>query len=289
MSERLFVLGAGRAGRGIARALGAAGVAVVGLHGRRDGALDELPISSGPLPSSVGDATAVLVTVRDAQLDEALRGLVDAPLAPGAVVLHASGSADPPALAGLRARGHPAGTFHPLVPLADERRARELLRGAWIGIDGDPGAIAAAAGLAARLGARALMIPAGEKGRYHAAAVFASNFPSVLVAVAVRLLRDAGVGGEPALGVARSLFAAAARNLGEDDPARALTGPVARGDAETVGRHLRALRRSPDAVAAYRALSRLAAAMLREAGAAPEELPAVEALIVERHGERPGG
>ncbi|HVE80075.1 MAG TPA: DUF2520 domain-containing protein [Gemmatimonadaceae bacterium] len=283
MTERLFVVGAGRAGRGIARALGAAGVTVLGLHSRRDGMLDRWRISSGAWPPALAEATTILVTVRDGQLEDALTALTAAPLARAAVVLHASGSADPAALPALRAAGHPAGTFHPLVPLADEHRAAERLRGAWIGIDGDAPARAAAVTLAERLGAHALTIPAGAKARYHAAAVFASNFPTVLAALAARLLRDAGVDRDAALAVARSLVAASARNLGDGEPAQALTGPVARGDVVTVARHLAALAADPDALAAYRALSRVAATTLRDAHLPPDGLAAVEAVL------RPGG
>ena len=206
----------------------------------------------------------MIVAVRDAQLDAALRELHDAPLGPGAVVLHASGSADPPALAMLRQGGHPAGTFHPLVPLADPARAAALLAGAWIGIDGDPAARAVARDLAARLGAQVVEIPAGAKPRYHAAAVFASNFPVVLAAIAQRLLTDSGISRDAARGATTSLMLGAAENLRHASPGDALTGPVVRGDRETVGAHLDALRDEPDVRALYEALTQAVEKILEE-------------------------
>ncbi|HEY0969883.1 MAG TPA: DUF2520 domain-containing protein, partial [Gemmatimonadales bacterium] len=196
-SRRVFVLGAGRAGRSLAAALAAAGRPVVGLHGRR-------PPESGPRAATAGetaeswgelrgtrisDADVVLVTVRDSELEAALGQLTAAPLEPRAVVLHASGATDPGGLGALREAGHPAGTFHPLVPLSDPARGAELLRNAWIGVDGDGEATSAARELAAAVGARVLEIPAGARPAYHAAAVFASNFPVVLAAAATSLLR----------------------------------------------------------------------------------------------------
>ena len=70
MSARVFVLGAGRAGRSLARALLAAGLTVVGLHGRRPEEGDP-PVGAGPVAALARPATAVLVTVRDEQLEAA--------------------------------------------------------------------------------------------------------------------------------------------------------------------------------------------------------------------------
>jgi prephenate dehydrogenase len=118
VTDAVFVLGAGRAGRGLSRALRASGIDVIGLHGRRV-ELEPDVVTAGPLPGTLAGASVVIVAVRDGQLDEALGELAGAPLAAGAVVLHASGSAEPRGLTALRASGHPCGTFHPLVPLAD--------------------------------------------------------------------------------------------------------------------------------------------------------------------------
>jgi predicted short-subunit dehydrogenase-like oxidoreductase (DUF2520 family) len=254
VTGRVFVLGAGRAGRGLARALRLSGVPVVGLHGRR--ADDAEGVTAGALPPSAARASVVVVTVRDGQLDEALRSLADARLAPGTVVLHASGSAEPPALDELRARGLPGGTFHPLVPLSDPARAAEALRGASVGVDGDAPAQAAARHLAARLGMRVILIPPGCKPAYHAAAVFASNFPVVLAMLAERLLDLAHVPPGDARPAVERLMRAAVDNLSARAPEEALTGPIVRGDVETVRRHLTVLAAEPAAGDAYRALSR---------------------------------
>ncbi len=236
-TARVFVIGAGRAGRALAHAMRVARIDVVGLHGRRPAE----GTTWGEWPRSLGSATIVLVTVRDAELDGVLRDLLEAPLAAGAVVLHASGTTEPPALDALRAKGHPGGTFHPLLPLTDPTRATEQLKRAWIGIDGDEHARGAARDLATAIGARVLDIPDGAKARYHAAAVIASNFPIVLLAMATRVLTEAGVSEEAARGALGTLLTAAAENARAAEPSAALTGPVARGDVETVRAHLAAL------------------------------------------------
>jgi predicted short-subunit dehydrogenase-like oxidoreductase (DUF2520 family) len=194
-------------------------------------------------------------------------------------VLQASGSADPAGFAPLRADGVACGTFHPLVPLARPELAPRLLRGAWVGIDGDVDAQRAASALADRVGARALHIPAGEKGRYHAAAVFASNFPTVLAAVAERLLASAGVPAAEAGPAVRHLLSSAAANLAGGDTALALTGPVVRGDVDTVRRHVEALAATPEVLALYRALSAVALELARAAGADPAALAAIDEVL----------
>jgi predicted short-subunit dehydrogenase-like oxidoreductase (DUF2520 family) len=248
------------------------------VHGRHEAnGPDE--VSVGALPASLAAAAVVLVTVRDAQLDEALRELLSAEMAPGAVVVHASGSAEPGALEELRAAGHPAGTFHPLVPFADPALATGALAGAYIGIDGDAEARAASRALADRLGASTLDIPPGEKARYHAAAVIVSNFPAVLLTIGERVLGEAGVSRDDAAGAARSLLRLAAGNMAIGDAARVLTGPVVRGDAATVRGHVAALASDAEALAVYRALSLAAVELARESGTDPAGLDAVHAAL----------
>lgn len=278
---RVFVLGAGRAGRSLARAFVVAGIDVVGLHGRHAEPTASPPISAGSLPPALGTATVVLVTVRDAQLGDALRQLADASLAPRAVVLHASGATDPAEASVLRSRGYPVGTMHPLVPLANPDRAPAVLRDAWIGVDGDPEAIAAGRTLAAGIGAHALTIPPGEKPRYHAAAVFAANFPVVVAALAERLLVEAGVLESEARAATLGLMSAAVSNLETGRPHDVLTGPIARGDVASVLGHLSALANDAPALAAYVTLSRAALTLARERGTSAERLAEISAALDE--------
>ena len=278
MTGAVFILGAGRAGRGLSRALGALGIDVAGLHGRR---IEQTPdaITAGPLPPAVGTADVILVAVRDGQLENAFGILAAAPLRPAAVILHASGSAEPAGLPRLRAQGHACGTFHPLVPLADPARAAALLRGAWIGIDGDPAAVATAVELAQRLGAHALRIPRGEKATYHAAAVFASNFATVLASVAAELLTGIGVDGAEAWGAIGALMRGAITNLEGTTAAAALTGPIVRGDVATINAHLAALRSEPAARRLYVALSTAAVELARRAGTDAATLGKISAVL----------
>lgn len=276
---RVFVLGAGRAGRGLAFAFQHAGVEIAGLHGRQAAPEWAVPVTGGSLPDAIRDVDVVLIAVRDAQLDGAIREALDASLASNTVILQASGGTEPAAYRIARAQGVPCGTFHPLLPLADPHLAAERLRGAYIGIDGDARARQAAGWLATAIGAKTLSIPEGQRALYHAGAVLASNFVGVLLELAGETMRVAGVSPDDARGATRGLLLAAADNLREADPVRALTGPVARGDVHTVRAHLASLAAHPEIDSVYRALTRRAVALARTGDTSAEALDEIERML----------
>lgn len=280
MSERVFIIGPGHVGRGLFRAFRASGVEVVGLHGKRPSAV---ATSSGEIPKDAAQANVVLICVRDTQLDDALGEVAaaarDGRVARGTVVLHTSAIAEPARLADLSSAGFPGGTFHPLVPFSDPDVSAQLLRKAWIGIDGENAAKNASRRLAGHLGARTLEIPPGKKPAYHAAAVISSNFPVVLASIAGHLLHDIGIPDASAYQAVDSLMSGAVSNMKQTLPDHALTGPVVRGDPETIGKHLRALEGLEPAREIYRVLSSAAVEIARTRGTDPRKLAAVGALL----------
>lgn len=297
MSERVFIIGAGNVGRGLARAFRASGVEVVALHGRKP---SDFATSSGEIPDSIRDSNVVIVAVREPQIAGVVSNLAGVAepglrawpaatsrsesgplLARGTVVLHTSGIAEARTLDILRKEGFSCGTFHPLAPFSLPDRSPDLMRGGWIGIDGDDGARATGRRLAAHLGARTLDIPAGGKTAYHAAAVMASNFPVALAAAASDLMHEAGITERIAQRAVESLMRAAIENLAEHTPSEALTGPVVRGDAETVRKHLEALHGRPDLLAIYRDLSGVALRLARARGIDAKALAEIERLLTD--------
>jgi predicted short-subunit dehydrogenase-like oxidoreductase (DUF2520 family) len=279
VSERLFIIGPGHVGRGLSRAFRVSNVEVVGLHGKRPSGV---ATSSGALPVEMAGANVVIVCVRDPQIDETMEELVAAAksglVQRGTVVLHTSAIAEPDGLRALSEAGFPGGTFHPLVPFSDPEVAAELLRKGWVGIDGENAAKSTSRRLAGHLGARTLDIPVGKKPAYHAAAVISSNFPVVLASVAGHLLHDIGVPDSSAYQAVESLMSGALANMKHALPDDALTGPVVRGDAETVGKHLRALKGHAAASEVYRALSHAAVEIAQRRGTDPKKLAAVSAV-----------
>ena len=280
MSERVFIIGPGHVGRGLFRAFRASGVEVVGLHGKRPSGV---ATSTGALPKELASANVIVVCVRDPQLDETIDEVIaasrDARVARGTVILHTSAIAEPAGLQSLNEAGFPGGTFHPLVPFSDPEVAAELLRKGWVGIDGENAARSTSRRLAGHIGARTLDIPAGQKAAYHAAAVISSNFPVVLASVAGHLLHDIGVPDSSAYQAVESLMSGALANMKQALPDDALTGPIVRGDVETVGKHVRALQGHGAALDVYRALSAAAVEIARRRGADQKKLAALAGMV----------
>lgn len=164
---------------------------------------------------------------------------------PGVVVAHLAGSLGLDVLGPHR---RPA-ALHPLVSLpSPEVGAARLAAGAWFAVAGDPLAQKAVEDL----GGRWFTVADADRATYHAAAAVASNHLVALFGQVARLAEGIGVPPEAYLDLARATF----DNIASLGPAAALTGPVARGDWDTVARHLAAI--PADERPAYRALAAVA-------------------------------
>lgn len=244
---RIAILGPGRLGRTLALLLPGAGHAVR-LLSRHD------PISAA------GDADVALLTVPDHAIAR-----VAAALPRGPIVLHCSGAADVDVLRPHR----PAGSLHPLMTFPGPEVAVPALDGVPAALAGDPEAIEAGRRLALDLGMAPLEI-SGDRRLYHAAAVMAGNFATVLLADAARTLTAAGVPSDRAASALLPLALASLRNAAPD-PVAALTGPAARGDHATVQGHRDALDAHGlfEVRGAYDALTARALALSRREHALP--------------------
>jgi predicted short-subunit dehydrogenase-like oxidoreductase (DUF2520 family) len=262
--QPIAIIGAGRMGQGLARALREAGVSTTLLGRERR-------------PEDTRQAALVLIATPDEAIASVAAELArDAAVGEPQVVLHLSGLLDRRALQPLAASGAALGSFHPLQSVADPATAAERLRGSFAALEGDSGALDAGERLATTLGMRAVRIAPGAKAAYHAGAVIASNYAVVLAEVAARLARQAGVPADAAAELYLPLMQGTVANL-PLGPAAALTGPVRRGDAATVRAHLAALG-SEDRVL-YRVLGLAALRLAREAGLDEGQAAAVERAL----------
>jgi len=177
--------------------------------------------------------------------------------------VHLSGALGLAALEPLR--GCALGSFHPLQSFPVPRDP-SAFKGITIGVDATTPALERRLrSLARAIGGRPKHVGDEERVLYHAAAVYASNYVDVVVAEAVRLLRQIGWGEAEATAALMPLVEGGVQNIRDRGPIRALTGPIRRGDAETVRRHLEALDR-PDL---YRMLALVALEIAQEAGLDP--------------------
>ncbi len=263
---RVFVLGAGKVGTALARAL------------RRAGARATLHPARRALPRTI-DADVVVLTVRDRDLDPLARRLVGV-VSPRSVVVHVAGGLDATPLEPLRGECAGVAQMHPMISFASRRFAPGLARGN-VHVQGDAVAVRRARRLARLLGMTPRTVRGLDTIAYHAAAGLVANGAAALAAVGAQLLVVAGVQRSIGTKMLGPLLRSVADNVERLGFPEALTGPVRRGDAAGVDKHLATLRaKLPDAVALYVAAAFAQLPLARAIGdASPQSLDAVRDVL----------
>lgn len=267
---RVGVVGPGRAGTALARALARAGhvitaTAAVSEQSRRR-AREHFPDAEITDPATVcARADLVLLTVPDDELPALVAGLAGtgAPLS-GRLVAHASGARGIKALEPATRAGALPLALHPVMTFTGRDDDVDRMKGVSFGVTAPDQLRPAAEALVIEMGGEPVFIPEENRALYHAALAFAANHLVTIVAEAADLLKQAGAG-HPNRMLAPLLSAALDNALRFGDSG--LTGPVARGDDGTVAAHVRAIDKAdPRAKAAYLALARLTADRAMAAG-----------------------
>jgi predicted short-subunit dehydrogenase-like oxidoreductase (DUF2520 family) len=261
-----FVVGAGPVATALAGALRLGGVPVLGLWARKAhaaraaGAAAGVAAFSSAPPDVLLESEIVILAVRDHVIGEVAEMLVGTGLVNKKhVLLHCAGAAAArDVLGAVSDRVAGIGTMHPLSAIADGKTAMRTLKGTVFGIEGDDVGRAGASKLVHALAGITLALDGSQMAAYHAAAALASNYVVALIDVAANVLASAGVAPDKAAIALVPLAEGALRNVAAHGTTAGLTGPIRRGDAETVSRHLDALRARPELAEIYRALARRA-------------------------------
>ena len=200
-------------------------------------------------------AEVVWFCVPDSAIAGAAASLTGAANWKGKVALHSSGALSSDELAVLRRRGAAVASVHPMMTFVRGSRPPSLV-GVPFAIEGTPQAVRAARAIVLQLRGRAFTIRKRQKEAYHAWGMFASPLLTALLAASERVAGAAGVSRKAArertLPILRQTLANYAR-LGAPG---SLSGPIARGDVATVGRHLQVLLEVPEVREVYVALAR---------------------------------
>ncbi|MBN1342124.1 MAG: DUF2520 domain-containing protein [Phycisphaerae bacterium] len=211
----------------------------------------------------------VLITTSDDAIASVCESLAEAgAFQQGAIVAHCCGGLSSDVLAPARERceAHVA-SIHPMQTFPTAASAMSNFAGTWCFCEGDPAAVEALRRLFTAIGGRVEEISTGNKTLYHAAAVMACNYLVVLLEAAGELAKQSGIDRTVAMAAMRPLVNATIENVNRFGPAEALTGPIARGDIETVRRHLTAVAEVSNELAAlYRLMGRRAVAIAEVKG-----------------------
>ena len=160
-------------------------------------------------------------------------------------------------------------------------------KGCMFGVEGDERGQRVAGDLATALGGEVLPLAGEAMAAYHTAAATASNYLVALLDASTQILDSAGIGGERAARALIGLMRGTLENAAERGTTAGLTGPIARGDADTVARHLAVLEGSSDRVAdVYRSLGKLTVEIARRRGDL-EGLDEIESLLEGRAASPP--
>jgi predicted short-subunit dehydrogenase-like oxidoreductase (DUF2520 family) len=284
------IVSAGRVGSVVGAAWAAAGHHVVAASGVSRPSVQRATALLPNVPLRAPDAVVqgvdlALLAVPDDVLPGLIQGLAAAGcFRAGQIVVHTSGARGVSVLAPARKHGVLPLALHPVMTFTGRVEDVARLAGCSVGVTaaaGDEAAWSVGEALVVEMGAEPVRIDEQVRPLYHAALAHGANHLITLVRDCVDTLERAGV--HPADRLVAPLLSAALDNaLRHGD--RALTGPVARGDIETVRTHLRELAAAdPDLAATYRVLAdrtarRAAAAGLLPAAAATE----IRALLREK-------
>lgn len=258
MQTKIGFIGAGKVGVSLGKFFREGGLTVTGYYNRhREAAQAAAEFTESRCFDSakaVAEASdAIFLTVPDNQIQavyESLRGLD----LRGKKICHCSGvlSAEEafPDVAALGATGY---SIHPLFPVSDKWASYKELGSAFFCVEGT-GPLDFWVKTLESLGAKVQEISDDAKVKYHAACVFSSNLVCALVDTGLTLLQECGFTEAGAREALAPLALSNMKHLLEDGLVQALTGPVERGDSETVRKHLSVLGDGPEA-ALYRAAS----------------------------------
>ncbi len=258
----LLIIGRGKVGRGLERALRSAEGFSVATAGRR------------PSAAALHKADVVVLAV----LDEAIRAMAEAiapRLSERAVVLHCAGARGPEELEPCARRGAATAVMHPLISFPSIKKSPSL-KDAIFTIRGSARAMRAARSIARACGAR-VILGASTDPAYHAAAALVANGAAALAFVGVSILSAIGFERRNAERAMAGLLRSVADNVAELGVPQALTGPIARGDAATIAGHRKALRGlSRPLLNAYDALGPVILQCARAAGLGDAQASAIE-------------
>jgi predicted short-subunit dehydrogenase-like oxidoreductase (DUF2520 family) len=152
-------------------------------------------------------------------------------------IFHTSGALSSKILSPLQRRGATVGSFHPVQTFPKSTVTSGLLKDVWIGIEGDKKAVAAAKHIVHDFAARSFVLSSQQKVLYHVAAVFSSNYFVTLLSVVEELGKRIHLPRRKMISIFEPLILQSLMNVKKFSAASALTGPIARGDVQTLKRH----------------------------------------------------
>jgi len=244
---RIGFIGAGKVATAFGRYLYNCGLTISGYHDRHGEKMDHACGQTRSRACQSAEELAaksdiILITTRDDQI----AGVCDALCRRQAVearhlVGHMSGAHASVILAQAAERGAAIFSLHPLQAFADEEKALAALPTTYFSLEGTDERLGTLHPLLEKAAIRYFKIAPQHKSLYHMAACIFSNYLVTLMDFGLKTLEQSGIQPQEGFRAMLPLIQGTIDNIGQMGPDRALTGPIARGDAGTIGQHLQAL------------------------------------------------
>jgi predicted short-subunit dehydrogenase-like oxidoreductase (DUF2520 family) len=243
----IAIVGAGNFGRAMAAFLRNAGYAVE---------LVKKPSSQNAAARMKLRGTIVWFCVPDREIARAAKAWADTIDWKGRVALHSSGALTSDELDVLRRQGAAVASVHPLMTFV--RGSRPSLKGVSFAVEGDAVALRASRRIVKDLGGKPYSIRKEDKSAYHAWGTFASPLLTALLATTEQVAAQAGVDPRVARRRALPILRQTLANYAALGADAGFSGPIIRGDVDTITRHLQVLKRHSEMQEVYLALARAA-------------------------------
>ncbi|MEJ2155096.1 MAG: DUF2520 domain-containing protein [Desulfobacteraceae bacterium] len=244
---RIGFIGTGKVATAFGRYLHYKGAAVSGFFDRHP---EKTAHASAQTQSTAFESSAdaashsdmLLITTRDDQIESTCRQLCrENSIQPRHLVGHMSGAHSSRLLHNARNVGATVFSLHPLQAFADEKESVEALPRTYFSLEGDAAGLDPVMDLLAQMGNRYFTLSPEHKSLYHLSACIFSNYLVTLAASGMAALEAAAIDPQEGFQAMQPLINGTLANIAQLGPGRALTGPIARGDAGTISQHLDAL------------------------------------------------
>lgn len=269
-SPEITIIGVGGLGHSLAKAFLAASIPIKSIFNRtqekaKNLALDLKVDTWGSLPSSdseLGDL--IFITVSDSAIAKVARQLADVSEdLTHKTIVHCSGNESATILQPLKEKGGYIASFHPLQTFTMHSKPLDY-QDIYFSLQGDKNAFPQLNEIARKLDAHTLEVTEEQKSHLHAAAVIASNYLNTLLDTAVDTATASGLSQEKAKEALFPLVKTSLKNIESQSFEKALTGPIKRGDLETVKDHLHLLNDEPELLAIYKTLGQRTVTLARK-------------------------
>jgi len=277
MSNKVAIIGAGRVGGAVGRLLAQAGYSVTAVATRNQGTAEQARVFIGAVAAmtdavkAAASADIVLITTPDGAIKFVCNSIAAGKgFRTGAVVVHMSGAQTLDLLEAAKGSRAYRAVIHPLQSVPGMELGVKNIPGSYFRVETDPEAAQTARELVKALGGIELKMPKWGSGKgsaalYHAGAVAVSNFFVALVDFGLRYYQALGADNKEALKAVLPLIKGTLANIESAGIPDALTGPIMRGDVETVRGHIEAMKVSaPELLPLYRELARHTALVAQE-------------------------